>query len=86
MIKSKVTGFIDLGNGPIDLGNGPIEVHGEAVTTPPLLDPEFMEQTRNLKEAIERVKRTVIKVAIGDDGIHVPTGPVVDSTIAEERQ
>lgn len=50
------------------------------------LDPEFIEQTRNLREVIEKVKQTVFYVALGDDGIHRPTGPIVDSTLAEESE
>jgi hypothetical protein len=68
MIKSKITGFIDL-------GNGPIEVQGKATTELPLPSKEsvraFNDEVRKMHE---RIKTFQI--------IHTPMGPIVDSTLA----
>jgi len=49
MIKSKVTGFIDF-------GNGPIEVQGEAISTPLPIDEALMERIRHFSQVTQSPK------------------------------
>ena len=78
MITSKITGFIDL-------GNGPIEVQGEATWTPPPIDEETMERTRKFNESIRKMQQQEIRLFEAPLE-HKPTGPIVESTLAEKSE
>lgn len=80
MIK-KVKGAISLPNGELFL-DGDIEIEEQPVP----IDAEFIEQTRNLREIVRKVQQTVITMVLGDDSVHRPTGPIVESTIAERSE
>lgn len=77
MIK-KVKGAISLQNG--EFLDGDIEIEEQ----PALLDAEFIEQTRNFNEVVKKALRQTIDIVMVEDGIHRPTGPIVESTIAEK--
>ncbi len=77
MIKSNITGYIDL-------GAGPIEVQGEATTDLPLPSSEAVKEFNDeVRRMWERIKSFQMPMSIVGD-THVPTGPVVDSTLAED--
>lgn len=80
MIK-KVKGAIFLPSGELFL-DGDIEIEEQ----PALLDEEFIEQTRNFKGIVEKALRQRIDIVMVEDGIHRPTGPIVESTIAEKGE
>lgn len=77
MIK-KVKGSISLQNGEF------LDCDIEIDWKPVLPDEEFVaEQTRWLNEIIEKFR---IPQQIVLDGSYIPTGPVVDSTLAERDE
>lgn len=80
MIK-KVKGAIFLPSGELFL-DGDIEIEEQPVP----LDEEFIEQTRNFKGIVEKALRQRIDIVMVEDGIHRPTGPIVESTIAEKGE
>jgi hypothetical protein len=84
VIKSKVTGSIDF-------GGGPIEVQGETETVSLPIDSEDIrrvQQTIVLFEPsapawADEIRDTVDRVLMGG---YKPTGPIVDSTLAEKSE
>lgn len=80
MIK-KVKGAISLPSGELFL-DGDIEIDEQ----PAPLDAEFIEQTRNFNEVVKKALRQRIDIVMVEDGIHRPTGPIVESTLAERSE
>lgn len=80
MIK-KVKGAISLPSGELFL-DGDIEIDEQ----PALLDEEFIEQTRNFKGIVKKALRQRIDVVMVEDDIYRPTGPIVESTLAEKSE
>lgn len=78
MIK-KVKGAISLPSGELFL-DGDIEIDEQPVP----LDAEFIEQTRNFKGIVEKALRQKIDIVMVEDDIYRPTGPIVESTLAEK--
>jgi hypothetical protein len=74
-------------NGHLALPNGKrIECQGEINENPVLTDEEFLvEQTRKFNEAIKKFQIPT-QIVISFDGSYAPTGPVVDSTLAEKDE
>lgn len=77
MIK-KFNGFLPLPNGE------PLECDIEIDLEPTPIDEEFMETVQRIHERLCRVFGISLQVVGTPDGTHYsPTGPVVDSTMAE---
>lgn len=74
-------------NGHLALPNSKtIECQGEIDEQSVPIDEEFLaEQTRKCNEIIKKF-RIPTSIVISSDGSYIPTGPVVDSTIAEKDE
>jgi len=78
-VIKKVKGAISLPSGELFLG-GDIEIDEQ----PEPLDEEFLaEQTRVFNEIIKRFQIPT-QIVVSLDGSYIPTGPVVESTLAEK--
>jgi hypothetical protein len=77
----KVKGAISLPSGELFL-DGDLEIEEQPV----LSDEEFIEQARNLRETIKKAQQRVIHILLDGDSVHGPTGPIVDSTLAERDE
>lgn len=79
MIK-KFNGYLALPSGKL------IECSGEIDERPVLADEEFMaEQTRRFNEIIKKFQIPT-QIVISFDGSYIPSGPVVESTLAEKGE
>lgn len=73
-------------NGHLALPSGKlIECRGEIDEQPAPIDDELQEKTRRFNEVIRKL-RTPTQIIVSFDGSYVPTGPVVDSTLAEKDE
>jgi len=78
-IKSKGTAFIDFGNGPVEYDvEMQTTIDGEAI-------PDFAKQIRDIARKLE-IPMQLVSDTLPREGIHQPTGPVVDSTLAERDE
>lgn len=80
-MTKKVKGAIFLPNGELFL-DGDIEIEERPVPS----DAEFIEQTRNFKGIVEKALRQTIDIVMVEGDIYRPTGPIVESTIAEKGE
>lgn len=78
MIK-KFNGHLALPSGKLIKCQGEIDIESAPI------DEELQEKTRRFNEAIRKL-RTPASIVISCDGSYVPTGPVVDSTLAEKDE
>jgi hypothetical protein len=73
-------------NGHLALPSGKlIECQGEIDIEPAPIDDELLEKTQHFNDAIKKL-RTPTQIIVSFDGSYVPTGPVVDSTLAEKDE
>ncbi len=78
MIKSNITGYIDL-------GAGPIECEIDATTDLPLPSSEAVQEFNDeVRRMWERIRTFKVSMGIVGDSNYEPTGPIVESTLAED--